>query len=431
MRKALVLAAVLVAAVIAGCDEKEVGSQSCPILCPQQNVVVKDTTFDAAFTDTTLSGFPTFGASLQLTIASAGDTLDSRAIIRYDSLTRAFLPVGLPADSPFVPITKPDSARLRLTVDTARSHVPANFTLEAYNVDTTTTDSLTDLLTPLFRPDRLIGSRAYIAAELRDTISLPLDSAKMRQIIVGGGRLRVGIKVVATSSAIIRIFSSESNLGPRLYYKASTDSGVQLVAHLARSVTPALFSSAQQAFTDWTQIVKGATPVAANTMSVGGMPARRFVLTTNLPVSIIDSSEVVRATLTLTQVPNRNSYRGGDSIAIYPLVLVATSYVLDPMRAVQLAVPLAGSLRARYAKYVYSDSLRMSPVDSGERNLELTALLREWRLNKAYLRRVIVFRISDEGFDPGDIRFFNASAAAALRPRIRIQYVPSASRLIP
>lgn len=431
MRKALVLAAVLVAAVIAGCDEKEVGSQSCPILCPQQNVVVKDTTFDAAFTDTTLSGFPTFGASLQLTIASAGDTLDSRAIIRYDSLTRGYLPAGLPADSPYVPITNPDSARLHLFVDVAKSHVPANFTLEVYNVDTTSTDSLTALLTPLFRPDRLIGSRAFLAAELLDTINVPIDSAKMRQIITGGRRLRVGLKVVATESAIIRIRSSEGSGGPRLYYKAARDSGSQTVAHLPRSLTPELFSSAQQAFTDWSQIVKGATPVGAGTVAVGGMPARRFVLTVNLPASIVDSSDVVRATLTLTQRPNRNSYRGGDTIAVYPLVMVSTSYVLDPFRAVELAVPLTGSIRSRYARYTYSDSVRLTPVDSGPREFELTALLREWRLNRTYLRRVIVFRLSDEGFDAGDIRFFSSSAAASLRPRVRLQYVPAATRLIP
>ena len=175
----------------------------------------------------------------------------------------------------------------------------------------------------------------------------------------------------------------------------------------------------------------GAAPLAAGSVSVGGMPARRFVLTTNLPANIVDSSEVVRATLTLTQTPNRNSYRGGDTLAIYPLVLVSTTYVLDPLRAVALAVPLAGAIRSRYARYAYSDSVRTVPTDSGPKNFELTALLREWRLNRTYLRRVIVFRISDEGYDPGDIRFFSTAAAASLRPRIRIQYVPAASRLIP
>ena len=431
MRKVLVVAAMLMAAVVAGCDEKEVGSQSCPILCPQQNVVVKDTTLEAVFADTTVDGYPSFGGAIQLMIASAGDTLDARAIIRYDSIQRAFLPVGFPADSPVVAITNPDSSHLRLYVDTARSRVPATFTIEAYDVDTTSTDSLTALLIPLFRPDRLIGSRTYAAAELLDTISVPIDTAKMRAIVFTGRRMRVGLKVVAAQSAMIRFYSSESGVGPRLYYKAARDSGAQIVARLPSSQTPALYSTLQSAFTDWTLIVRGVSPMAATTMAVGGMPARRFVLTVSIPDRIVDSAEVVRATLTLTQRPNLATYRSRDSLAIYPLVLVASTYVLDPFRAVELAVPLTGQIRARYTRQAYSDSLRMAPRDSGARRLEVTALLREWRINRSFLRRVIVFRVSDEGFDPGDLRFFSAGAAAGLRPSIRIQYVPAASRLIP
>ena len=431
MRKLFVVAAMVLATVVVGCDEREVGSQSCPILCPQQNVVVRDTTFDAVFADTTLEGFPSFGASIELMIASAGDTLDTRAIIRYDSITRSFLPVGFPADSPMVPITRPDSSHLRLYLDTARSHVPATFTIEAYDVDTTSADAATALLIPLFRPDRLIGSRTFAAAELLDTISVPIDTGKMRAIVTGGRRLRIGLKVVAAESAIIRFFSSESSQGTRLYYKAAPDSGSQVVAHLPRSTTPDLFSTAQAAFSDWTLIVKGAPPLPAATMSVGGMPARRFVLTVNVPDRIVDSADVVRATLTLTQRPNLATYRAGDSLAVYPLVLVATTYVLDPFRATELAVPLTGAIRARYTRQAYSDSLRMAPRDSGARAFEMTALLREWRLNRGFLRRVIVFRVSDEGFDAGDLRFFGAAAAAGVRPRIRIQYVPAATRLTP
>lgn len=431
MRRRVVVAAMALAAVVAGCDERDVGSQSCPILCPQQNVVVKDTTFDAVFADTTLTGYPSFGGSLELMIASAGDTLDTRAIIRYDSIARSFLPVGFPADSPLVPIANPDSSHLRLYVDTARSHVPATFTIEAYDVDTTSVDSLTALLTPLFRPDRLIGSRTFAAAELLDTISVPIDTASMRAIVTGGRRLRVGLKVVAAGSAIIRFFSSESSQGARLYYKAAPDSGSQIMAHLPRSSTPELFTTAQQAFFDWTLIVKGATALPAATTGVGGMPARRFVLTVNLPPWIVDSADVVRATLTLTQRPHLSTYRSGDSLAVYPLVLVATSYVLDPFRAAELAVPLTGAIRSRYTRQAHSDSLRMAPRDSGARDFEVTALLREWRLNRGFLRRVIVFRVSDEGYDAGELQYFGAAAAAEVRPRIRIRYVPAATRLTP
>ena len=167
-------------------------------------------------------------------------------------------------------------------------------------------------------------------------------------------------------------------------------------------------------------------------MFAGLWPAAGFFPPTAPTVGAQDIAALYQANLTGIRVSSILFIIAGALFGAFAASIAAQMRRMETRATPVLTYgQLAGSLRARYAKYVYSDSLRMSPVDSGERNLELTALLREWRLNRAYLRRVIVFRISDEGFDPGDIRFFDASAAAALRPRIRIQYVPSASRLIP
>ncbi len=428
-RAILLLAAGLLGGAVA-CTEQDVGSQSCPALCPNQSVVVRDTSFELEISDTTLTGFPTYGVESQLVVASTAGVLDTRAIIRFDSLARIYLPPGFTIDSAPVPITQPDSARLYLAIDTLRSRVPASFTINAYDVDTTSVDSLTSLLVPLFRPSRLLGTRTFTAADWLDTVSIPLDSAKVRQVVTGPGRLRVGLQVVAASAAMVRIRATESGFAPRLFYKAAPDSGATMVALLPRSTTPALFSTAQASFVDFTHVVLGAPPVAPNTMAIGGLPARRAVLLFNLPSKIIDSSEVVRATLTLTQVP-RVTFRDTDTSAVYPLVAVATTNVIDPVRAISFAQPLFGATRARYSPGAWTDSLRLVPRDSGTRQMELTAVLREWRINASFLRRLVALRMGDEGYTEADMRFFSSTAPSGLRPRIRIQYIPRQATVTP
>ena len=425
-----IVAAGCLAAAVA-CTEQDVGTQACPALCPNQNVTVKDTTFTLEITDTTLTGFPTFGVEAQLVLAQVAGGLDSRAIIRFDSLATAYLPPGYTIDSSQVAITKPDSARLFLSIDTLRSRVPASFTINVYDVDTTVVDSLTQLLVPLFRPSRLIGSRTFTTPEWLDTVSVPIDTARMRQVVAGPGRLRVGLQVVtAGADAFVRIRSTESGFAPRLYYKAAPDSGATMEVLVPRSTTPALFATAQSSFLDWTQVVAGTPGPIANTMSVGGLPGRRAALMFNLPAKVIDSSEVVRATLTLTQLPRR-TYRDTDTTGIYPLIATATTNVTDLQRAISFAQPLTGTARLTYARGAWTDSLPSVPRDSGTVKFEMTAIVRQWRVNSTVLQRMIALRVADEGFTQADFRYFSTRAAAGLRPSIRIQYIPRPTTVTP
>jgi hypothetical protein len=430
-RRALFMFAAAFLAAAVACTEQDVGTQACPALCPNQNVVVLDTTFTLEIADTTLTGYPTFGLEQQMVLAQVGDTLDSRAIIRFDSLATAYLPPGYTTDSAQVAITNPDSAHLYLTIDTLKSHVPASFTINVYDVDTAVVDSITQAVVPLFRPSRLIGTRTFASFEWLDTVSIPIDTAKMRLAVSGPGRLRLGLQVVAPGAdAFIRIRATESGFSPRLYYKAAPDSGATMELLVPRSLTPALFSTAQATFADWTQVVIGTPPPIANTIAVGGMPGRRPAFIFNLPVKIVDSSEVVRATLTLTQVPRR-TYRDTDTTAIYPLVSTATTNVTDLGRAISFAQPLLGSARASYSRGAWTDSLSAIPRDSGQIKIELTAIVRQWRVNSTLLQRIIALRVSDEGFTQADFRYFSTKAAANLRPSMRIQYIPRPTTVTP
>src|SRR6185436_52593 len=85
---ALAVFALLVAGINACSDRLEAGA-SCPLLCPQEGVPLRDTVIDIV-SDTTVVGFPSFGLEDYLLVASRGDTLETRAIIRYDTLFATF-----------------------------------------------------------------------------------------------------------------------------------------------------------------------------------------------------------------------------------------------------------------------------------------------------------------------------------------------------
>src|SRR3954471_3057788 len=75
---------------IGACTEKLESGTACPLLCPQQAATLKDTTLEAIIFDTTVSGLPPIGAERYLMLASHGDTLDTRAIVRFDTLPQTF-----------------------------------------------------------------------------------------------------------------------------------------------------------------------------------------------------------------------------------------------------------------------------------------------------------------------------------------------------
>ncbi|HET7374144.1 MAG TPA: hypothetical protein VFJ20_12180, partial [Gemmatimonadaceae bacterium] len=168
---AILLAIATTTFTIAACSDKLEAGKSCPLLCPEQAITLRDTIIDAVFGDTTISGLPPIGSETFLMLSSHGDTVETRAIVRFDTLEQTFLAANS-ADSTIkkldsallvLPIAKPDSA-----------HRPATpVTIEVYDVDTAATDTASSILGALFRPDRFLGSKTFAPESLLDTIRVP------------------------------------------------------------------------------------------------------------------------------------------------------------------------------------------------------------------------------------------------------------------
>jgi hypothetical protein len=413
--RALLLALVLgTVATTSACTEELTGGEGCPLLCPQQQQSFRDTIIEAIDFDTTLGPYPVLGLSNGALLASRGDTLETFVVVRFDALPDFFNPNGLPIVEE---ITAIDSTVLRFFVDTVGSRASGPFTIEVFNVDTTESDSSAAVVRSLFRPDRKLSEITLAGGTVADSLRIPLPDAFLLARIQERGRLRVGLRIASSANAQLRLGALvNGEPAPRLTFDPSSDT-----TYLPLDITPRtgfvgaeLDDVLRLSYTVYTLTERGTPPQPAGTIAVGGWPSRRAYLRFLIPPSIIDSSTVVRADLLLTQVPAGGPDRS-DTVTVQPFVGISTSEVSDPYVATALSLNgLAAGV----------DFRRLVPRDSGERAFTLVNLVRSWSVLNPDVTRFIALRFEGEGSLGNEIRFFSRSAPPALRPRLRITYMP-------
>ena len=412
------LALVALATGAAACTERLDSGAACPALCPVENAAVVDTVIDAVALDSTVAGFPVPGeaSTLLLALRPGRDSLDVRGIVRFDSLVTRYFP---PAGGDSLPITRADSTTLSLRLDTTGTRFTAPITIEAYDVDiaSAASDTATAALTALFQPARRLGTlTVQPRTTALDSLRIRISDTAFVNRTQGSRRLRIGLRLVSSAAAQLRVVTAAAGgatEGPRLTYDPVPDTLYQPVVTATRSVTPtpssigALYS---------TFGIASVSPRAAlgTDLVVGGAPAERVFVRFNVPRRLADSTTIVRATLELVQRPARG-LAATDSVTVRSQAVTATEAVTDVRRAASLLA--ASSL-------VATDSLRLSPSDSGRRVIAVVQLVRAWRALPEGTQRAMVLRSAFEGSEAGEIRFFSSEAPAALRPRLRLSYIP-------
>jgi hypothetical protein len=407
----LLLRAVGSAALIvsfASCTENLDSSAVCNVLCPAVGGEIQNITLDAVVLDTTVQALSGLGTEPALLLASRGDTLDTRVIVRYDSLPSKFTPAGDTAQ----PITSVDSAYILFKLDTLTIKGPGPVTIEAYDVDTVANDTLTAAVLALFRPDRFISSQTFTKAQLTDSLKYFISSAALLAKIQNGQRLRIGLRATGPVSSQLRLASTEGGIPPNLFFRATPDTATKPLVVVPLSTTPADESIAAGHLSDYTIIAKGPPPAAPSDLAVGGLPPRRIYVRFDIPRNIVDSSIVVRATLLLNQIPNP-SIDPTDVVQLLPGLVLAGTAVQDPSKAAQIETEIA------------RDTVSVTPGGSGLTQIELANAFTIWRTQSPdSTPRAIVLRSVTEGNSPLEIRFSSSEAAAALRPRLRISFTP-------
>ena len=391
----------------ASCSENLDSSGVCSVLCPPVGGNVQNITLDAVVLDTTVQSLSGLGTENGLFLASRGDTLDTRVIIRYDSLPVTFSPKADTAR----PISSVDSAFLLLHIDTLSIKGPGPVTIEAYDVDTTASDTSTAAVLALFRPDRFISSQVFNRADLKDTVRYYISDSAVLAKIKSNAQLRIGLRSTGPSSSQMRIISTEGGLPPTLSFRATPDTATAPLTSSPFSRTPAGEAVISFHLSDYTAIAKGPPPGPPSDLDVGGLPPRRVIVRFNIPLNIIDSATVVRATLLLNQIPNP-LLDPTDTVLILPSLVLAGKAVVDPTKAAQIVADIT------------LDTVRVMPGSSGLREIELARAFPIWRTQSPdTVPRALVLKALNEGDSPLEIRFSSSEEAVALlRPRLRISY---------
>lgn len=418
--RAPVLLALPLAAVIGACSEDIETGGACPALCPGQELEILDTLLAPAIEfDTTVGDFPLTGFEPTLLLASRGDSLDVRAIVRFDTIIRGFRPSP---DDTVEDVHFVDSATLNIRIRRTHVPLPPTFFIDVYDVDDAVTpDTALSAMLALFSPERLVGSIQIDSAGVKDTtlIRIPIDTAYLLDVVEDPARrVRFGLQLRAAESAQVRVLPVDSgSFGPRLRYRVSPDTAVSVANIAPSSSTPEtpLFQALD--FIDYVVMVEqSGHPEPTTTFGVGGMPGTRSYLRFDLPSWLTDSSTILRARLELVQAP----LRGLDDtvkVGIRPQMVLAGHAITDLRRAALLVAP--------FGAFGSVDSLHVAPADSGLRSLEINALVRQWRTINGTrpLPSAIILRSTVEGTSAAGARFFGLAADESLRPRLRISYV--------
>ena len=410
----IALCAFLLVGVLDACGEQVGGSAGCPSLCADESGTLFDTVLTGAIvTDSSLGGYPLLGETRDFTLLDYSDSADVRVVVRYDTLPKNYTTVA----GGSALITEVDSAQLIVVVDTLSPKPVYPFTIQAYDVDTTSTDTLYAALVPLFRPSRLIGSQTYLNGDLKaDTLRLKLDGTKIYPKIRDTLRLRIGLRIRGVNGSVgLKIRGSA--FAPRLRFRVSPDTLIKADTALVTSSTPTDEASIQQQLVLFPVIAAGALPAPpSGIIGVGGVGGTRTYFKFNIPSILIDSVQVLRASLLLTQTPSRGTTRVKDSVTVYTQPVLAAPTVTD----LRTIFSFIGSGVAYGV-----DSVRFSPRDSGQKSIELVNLFKFWRAaGTTNAARSLVIRANEEGATAAEADFFSLEGPAALRPRLQITYVP-------
>jgi hypothetical protein len=390
------------------CSEKLDSSGVCAVLCPVIGGEVQNVTLDAIVIDTTVQSLSGLGTEPRLLLANRGDTLDTRVVLRFDSLPQTFVPAGVDTAQP---ITTVDSAYVQFALDTLSIKGAEPVTIEAYDVDTTANDTATAAILALFRPDRFISSQTFARGELTDTLRYFISTDFILAKIQNKLPVRIGLRATGIASSQMLFGSTEALLPPIMFFRATPDTTTKPLAVTLFSRTPVGQKILAANLTDYTVIAKAPPPAGPTTLATGGLPPRRVYFRFDIPSNIIDSSTVVRATLLLNQVANP-ALDPTDSIQVLPQVILAGKIVTDPEKASQIIANIS------------ADTLTLHPGNSGLVNVELARAFALWHLQSPdTLPRAITLKSVSEGNSPLEIRFSSSEdVVAALRPRLRISF---------
>jgi hypothetical protein len=442
-RKYVVLLAAALGA--AACTEKLGSGSACPALCPIEEVGIVDTTIQGVLSDTTVYPGPPIGSeSMVLLLTRTDGALDLRGVFRFDSLPKVFVkhaPTTGTPDTAHYEIKAVKGANLFVLGDTTKTAPPLptdSVTLVAYDVDTTgVVDTAVAPVAALFTPAREIGRRRIRAEAVRDTFSIPLSDAAVLAKIQAHTGLRIGLRIESGGNTAINIASSAvgSFATVRFAPSATTDPAeADSVQSFAINTLSPTDDETQALFLrDYTLVVKGNPPPPVGQVAVGGIRGRRIYMTFDVPKRLLDSTQIVRATLRLNQVASPLA-TPADTGELEVLLGTALTSVTDITKRSLFHEPVGFDPERKlfYGSISGLRAVKLRADTSAVRSIEVAPILRDWAGTDVTKQpHSIVLALPTEGSSTVELRFASLEAAANLRPSLQITYVPRNAPGIP
>jgi hypothetical protein len=268
---------------------------------------------------------------------------------------------------------------------------------------------------------------------------IKLDDAKVMAKVQAKSRLRVGIQLLDAANLTVPLRTSNGGGATTVSFRPSrvasgptVADSVNFITLVLQSATPADDATLASNLLDYALVVRGTPPVPVGVLGVGGLPANRSYLRFDIPQRLLDSTQIVRATLRLTQVPSPTALPD-DSLTIAFWMGTATALVTDHVLAVQIHESLIqvsdGSVRYGVANI---RPKAFATSESATRTIEVAGLLRAWyKVAPTDRPHALIIQSFTEGIRPFELRFASREAAAPLRPTLQITYVPRATAGVP
>jgi hypothetical protein len=381
---------------VAGCRENLAAPGACPEYCPPDPITVVDSVLrQVVAEDSMFRGYVPAHAAEAMQLVRPGGGVVSYGVVRFEQFDDSLPVPGIVGVRKVVGV---DSFRVRITV--SRRAPPDSAVELGLHRLPATLDSLSTLsdVAPFFDDSTLIAILPVPDTVEGDTLALVLGVDAFPTFMADSLRAALGIALRTPGEGYLDLRTRESEAAALLTAFVQVDSGGG--ATYARSD--------QRAAELDTYVFSGIPPVPQSAVAVGGVPAARTFIRFALPDAIVDSADVVRATLVLVPAG------------------AATGAPTDTfvVRADGLGADFGP--KSPFDENQAGGSVRIAVGGTDTVRLDVTNIMRPWR-GDTLLPRVVMLRAVREGATLGELRFFSADSSAAA-PSLHVTYVPFVRR---
>jgi hypothetical protein len=214
-----------------------------------------------------------------------------------------------------------------------------------------------------------------------------------------------------------RLRIAANSFFPRIRMRVAADTSIKPDTVAPFSRTPTSDATLQSLYAYYKIVGAGTLPLPpSGRVAIGGLSGARTYLRFDIPPLVLDSVQVIRASLLLSQTKPRSIGAYVDTLTVFTQPVLSAPTVTDIFTASQFL----GGARAYGV-----DSVRFAARDSGLKSIELVNLVRFWKqVGGANSSRSIVLRALEEGATPAEVNIFSNEGPLDVRPRLRLTYVP-------